>query len=55
MLRTVRDCCVPHDHVLSPDGRADIEDIALAVHAAEQDTVAFFATSLLRSLNLNES
>jgi hypothetical protein len=43
MLRTVRDCCVPHDHVLRPDGRADIEDIALAVHAAERDTEAFFA------------
>jgi Protein of unknown function (DUF499)/Chitobiase/beta-hexosaminidase C-terminal domain len=43
MLRTVRDCCVPNDHVLRPDGRADIEDIALAVHAAERDTEAFFA------------
>ena len=43
MLLTVRDCCRPHDHVLRPDGRADIEDIALAVNAAEQDTEAFFA------------
>ncbi|WP_426954563.1 DUF499 domain-containing protein [Muricoccus radiodurans] len=42
MLLTVRDCCVPHDHVLSPDGRADIEDIALAVRAAEADAEAFF-------------
>lgn len=42
MLLTVRDCCVPHDHVLSPDGRADIEDIALAVRAAEGDAEAFF-------------
>ena len=43
MLLTVRDCCVPHDHVLTPDGRADIEDIALAVRAAEGDVEAFFA------------
>jgi hypothetical protein len=43
MLRTVRDCCVPNDHVLRPDGRTDIEDIALAVHAAERETEAFFA------------
>lgn len=43
MLLTVRDCCVPHDHVLVPDGRADIEDIALAVRAAEEDAASFFA------------
>jgi hypothetical protein len=43
MLLTVRDCCEPHDHVLKDDGRADIEDIALAVKAAEVDVEAFFA------------
>ncbi len=43
MLLTVRDCCVPHDYVLKPDGRADIEDIALAVRAAEEDADAFFS------------
>jgi hypothetical protein len=33
-----------HRHVLEPDGRADIEDIALAVEAAaEADADAFFA------------
>src|ERR1700733_4756668 len=42
MLLTVRDCCEPHDHVLKDDGRADIEDIALAVRAAEADAEAFF-------------
>ena len=43
MILTVRDCCVPHGHVLQPDGRADIEDIGLSVHAAEADADAFFA------------
>jgi hypothetical protein len=42
VLLTVRDCCVPHPHILTPDGRADIEDIALAVKAAEADADAFF-------------
>ena len=42
MLLTVRDCCEPHDHVLKDDGRADIEDIALAVRAVEGDAEAFF-------------
>jgi hypothetical protein len=42
MLKTVRDSCEPHDYVRDPDGRADIEDIALAVRAAEADGEAFF-------------
>lgn len=47
MLLTVRDCCVPHDYVLTPDGRADIEDIALAVRAAESDADAFFSRNAI--------
>ena len=43
MLTAVQDCCTPHDYVLRPDGRADIEDVALAVQAAEDDADAFFA------------
>ena len=43
MILTVRDCCVPRQYVLQPDGRADIEDIALSVSAAEEDADAFFA------------
>ena len=42
MLLTVRDCCTPHDYVLRPDGRAEIEDIALAIQAADSDAQAFF-------------
>ena len=42
MLMTVRDCCVPYDHVLTPDGRPDIEDVAMAVRAAEKDVDDFF-------------
>jgi hypothetical protein len=34
---------VPRQYVLQPDGRADIEDIALSVSAAEADADAFFA------------
>ena len=43
MLLSVRDCCIPHPHVLNPDGRADIEDISLAVKAAEADADEFFS------------
>jgi hypothetical protein len=43
MILTVRDCCVPRQYILQPDGRADIEDIALSVRAAEEDADAFFA------------
>jgi hypothetical protein len=42
-LVTVRDCCIRDPHVLVPDGRTDIDNIALVIKAAEAEADEFFA------------